>query len=355
MDGTQGGSASPAPFLAKTYELVDDRANSAVVSWSRGGRSFVVWNPPEFARDLLPKYFKHNNFSSFIRQLNTYGFRKIDAEQWEFANDEFIRGQTHLLKNIHRRKPIHSHSAQPNSGVPLSEPERREFEEEIERLKQENSSLRVELDRREQENRECRFEFQSLDSRLQSIDERQRQVLALVAQLSLKPDLLHHLEVHNKKRKPSVSNGHLELVNNLDSSITVCQKILNGISNGEEAYGNFETLPQAPSGDSRFSSPSTQTDTPEISSLHTKHPGADGNAKAAWNCAAVDVDRLKDRLEGRSSTAAVPVVGGNDVFWQQFLTEEVESERREIGIRNGRECMIVFAEQMGHFTPATGN
>lgn len=62
----------PAPFLTKTYQLVDDPSTDRVVSWGEDNTTFVVWRPPEFARDLLPKYFKHNNFSSFIRQLNTY-------------------------------------------------------------------------------------------------------------------------------------------------------------------------------------------------------------------------------------------------------------------------------------------
>lgn len=60
------------PFLSKTYDMVDDTSTNSVVSWSSGNNSFVVWKVPEFARDLLPKYFKHNNFSSFVRQLNTY-------------------------------------------------------------------------------------------------------------------------------------------------------------------------------------------------------------------------------------------------------------------------------------------
>jgi len=72
MDEALGSSCSLPPFLAKTYEMVDDLSTNSIVSWSVSSKSFIVWNPPEFARDLLPRFFKHNNFSSFIRQLNTY-------------------------------------------------------------------------------------------------------------------------------------------------------------------------------------------------------------------------------------------------------------------------------------------
>lgn len=62
----------PPPFLTKTYDIVDDVSTDEIVSWSRGNNSFVVWDPQVFSITLLPRYFKHNNFSSFVRQLNTY-------------------------------------------------------------------------------------------------------------------------------------------------------------------------------------------------------------------------------------------------------------------------------------------
>ncbi|XP_040383613.1 heat stress transcription factor B-2c-like isoform X2 [Oryza brachyantha] len=110
-----GQRSLPTPFLTKTYQLVDDPAVDDVISWNEDGSTFVVWRPAEFARDLLPKYFKHNNFSSFVRQLNTYGFRKIVPDRWEFANDCFRRGEKRLLCDIHRRKVVAA--APPSPGM----------------------------------------------------------------------------------------------------------------------------------------------------------------------------------------------------------------------------------------------
>ncbi|XP_062199988.1 heat stress transcription factor B-1-like [Phragmites australis] len=117
------GGGGPAPFLTKTHQMVEERATDEVVSWAEQGRSFVVWKPVELARDLLPLHFKHCNFSSFVRQLNTYGFRKVVPDRWEFANENFRRGEQGLLSRIHRRKSTTPQSSKSGgSGVNVAFP-----------------------------------------------------------------------------------------------------------------------------------------------------------------------------------------------------------------------------------------
>ncbi|XP_076358385.1 heat shock factor protein-like isoform X2 [Tachypleus tridentatus] len=100
-------------FLIKLWKLVDDPSCDDLITWSADGTSFIITNQAQFAKDLLPKYFKHNNMASFIRQLNMYGFRKrtslehgslrAEKDELEFYHRFFLKEQENLLEKIKRK------------------------------------------------------------------------------------------------------------------------------------------------------------------------------------------------------------------------------------------------------------
>eukprot|EP00729_Bicosta_minor_P017238 gene17238-25181_t len=47
-----------------------DDEHKKCITWTEEGTSFWVSNIEQFARDILPIYYKHNNYASFVRQLN---------------------------------------------------------------------------------------------------------------------------------------------------------------------------------------------------------------------------------------------------------------------------------------------
>lgn len=95
------------PFLAKTYDILMSNEYSDLIYWTEDGHGFIVNNIPRFENTVLPKYFKHNKFTSFIRQLNMYDFHKIrhKSHQKEFRHVYFCRGKPELLAEIKRKTP----------------------------------------------------------------------------------------------------------------------------------------------------------------------------------------------------------------------------------------------------------
>ncbi|KZV37269.1 hypothetical protein F511_14673 [Dorcoceras hygrometricum] len=234
----------PPPFLAKTYDMVDDPSTDKIVSWSVSNNSFVVWDSSLFARDLLPKYFKHNNFSSFVRQLNTYGFRKVDPDRWEFANEGFLRGQKHLLKSISRRKPAHSQPHQQQATVGQSssvgacvEVGKFGLEEEVERLKRDKNVLMQELVRLRQQQQTTDGQLQTMIQRLQGMEQRQQQMMSFLAKAVNSPGFLAQfmhqqtdssrlLTEGNKKRRLKHDNVN-SVTNASDGQIIKYQPLIN--------------------------------------------------------------------------------------------------------------------------------
>jgi len=81
-----------------------DSCDPTIASWSDDGKVFIVKDPELFASNVIPQFFKHNNFASFVRQLNFYGFRKLrnndsiridpvleeaTAKYWRFHHEYF--------------------------------------------------------------------------------------------------------------------------------------------------------------------------------------------------------------------------------------------------------------------------
>lgn len=92
----EAGAPVEAPFVQKLVALLEDESIRHLISWgevrdgrggmspaetgksshdsahnfSQSGETFVVHDSPRLADEVLPKYFKHHNFQSFVRQLN---------------------------------------------------------------------------------------------------------------------------------------------------------------------------------------------------------------------------------------------------------------------------------------------
>lgn len=89
--------------LMKLAEKEDEA--SFCVAWLPDGKSFVIRNPDEFTRQILPKFFKATKFSSFTRKLYRWGFRQVNRgigpdDPIIFGNEYFQRDNLELMTKM---------------------------------------------------------------------------------------------------------------------------------------------------------------------------------------------------------------------------------------------------------------
>ncbi|CAD8112014.1 unnamed protein product [Paramecium sonneborni] len=109
MSKSRSQSSIPA-FLQKTYDILENPQLQDIVGWNEDGSGFLVKNVIAFQDQVLPMYFKHRNFASFVRQMNMYGFHKSrsDLKENEFIHPHFKKDQRNLLKKIKRKSGEHN-------------------------------------------------------------------------------------------------------------------------------------------------------------------------------------------------------------------------------------------------------
>ncbi|CAM9587807.1 unnamed protein product [Ectocarpus sp. 13 AM-2016] len=100
-----GKRGAPQTFASKLFNVLQaaEGKKGSPVSWCLEGNSFTVHNDKDFETQVLTANYRHGKFSSFQRQLNMYGFRKVaDCSDRTYSHPFFRRDQSDLLAQVRR-------------------------------------------------------------------------------------------------------------------------------------------------------------------------------------------------------------------------------------------------------------
>mmetsp|Transcript_29640 Transcript_29640/g.74544 ORF Transcript_29640/g.74544 Transcript_29640/m.74544 type:complete len:421 (+) Transcript_29640:91-1353(+) len=99
------GDSYGSNFVSKIWKMLENADHRPYIRWGAANDSIVITDTSSFAEKVIPHYFKHNNFTSFVRQLNLYGFHKTnsDSDKCEFQHLYFVKRDPELRKLIKRK------------------------------------------------------------------------------------------------------------------------------------------------------------------------------------------------------------------------------------------------------------
>ena len=94
-------------FPEMLYRLLQQDNHPQIISWLPDGKSFKIHKRNDFEQYLLSSYFDDIKFRSFQRQLNIYGFVRLDngIHSYTYGHKLFAKDKHHNLPHI-KRIPI---------------------------------------------------------------------------------------------------------------------------------------------------------------------------------------------------------------------------------------------------------
>ncbi|KAF2224646.1 HSF-type DNA-binding-domain-containing protein [Elsinoe ampelina] len=244
-----------AAFIHKLYNMLEDQTIQHLISWSNTNESFVMSPSTEFSK-VLASYFKHTNISSFVRQLNMYGFHKVsdvfhagspDSPLWEFKHGagSFKRGDLVGLREIKRRASrqtlIHRDSF---SNAPKAPPQHTHIPAPQPELPVTQESLETRVNMME-------YNFHEVFTRLARTDDALHKMTAnfavLSESLSKCVQYSNDISSHLLSAVPDPENPVHRDVAALKAEIARHAETLKSMENqGRPAYGNSSFEPMGP-------------------------------------------------------------------------------------------------------------
>lgn len=120
----------------------------------------------------------------------------------EFANEGFLGGQKHLLKNIKRRRNVSQNSQQQQEMAACVELGQFGLEGEIDQLRRDRNVLMMEIIKLRQQQQSSRAQLVAMEGRLQGTERKQQQMMAFLARALENPAFVQQLiQCHEQNRE----------------------------------------------------------------------------------------------------------------------------------------------------------
>lgn len=207
-DGNAINSSGVAVFITKVWRIVEDPEYQHLISWSENGKTVLVHDYSQFSKDILPQYFKHCNFNSFVRQLNLYGFRKVTKadqgsllkaqarEPIEFWHPHFRRGHPEQLPDVQRRPVANKVAATAGAEEKTPPQQLAKVVSDVHQINRRQESITTTLEIMKQENAHLRQEVSTLKDK----HEQQQKVLDKIIQFLL--HMVYKGGISQKRKQP---------------------------------------------------------------------------------------------------------------------------------------------------------